>query len=67
MFAPWRSQNHVRKTWVSDYWKITLLYVYNDLGQILECGFNLASKNFTFLLERACVARYRTECANMPQ
>ena len=67
MFAPWRSQNHVRKTWVSDYWKITLLYVYNDLGQILECGFNLASKNFTFLLERACVARYRTEYANMPQ
>ena len=22
MFAPWRSQNPVRKTWVSDYWKI---------------------------------------------
>ena len=22
MFAPWRSQNPVRKTWASDYWKI---------------------------------------------
>ena len=22
MFAPWRSHNPVRKTWVSDYWKI---------------------------------------------
>ena len=22
MFAPWRSQNPLRKTWVSDYWKI---------------------------------------------
>ena len=22
MFAPWRSQNPVRKTWVSGYWKI---------------------------------------------
>ena len=22
MFAPWRSQNPVRKTWISDYWKI---------------------------------------------
>ena len=46
---------------------VQLLYDYNDLGQILECGFNLASKSFTFLLERACVARYRTEYANMPQ
>ena len=34
-----------------------LLYIYNDLGQILECGFNLASKKITLLLERACVAR----------
>ena len=22
MFAPWRSQNPARKTWISDYWKI---------------------------------------------
>ena len=39
--------------------------VCNDLGQILKCGFNLASKNFSFLLERACVARYRTEYASV--
>ena len=44
-----------------------MLYVYNDLGQILECGFNLAPKNFAFLLEKACVARYRTEYASVKE
>ena len=29
---------------------VLLLYIYNDLG------FNLATKKFTFLFERACVA-----------
>ena len=41
------------------------IYIYYDLGQILECGFNLTSKNFTFLLETACVASYRTEYASV--
>ena len=35
-----------------------LLHMYIDLGHILEWGFNLASKKFAFLFERAFVARY---------
>ena len=34
--------------------------MYFDLGHILKCGFNLATKKFTFVFERAFVARYRT-------
>ena len=32
--------------------------MYVDLGHIHEWGFNLASKKFAFLFERAFVARY---------
>ena len=32
--------------------------MYIDLGHIHEWGFNLASKKFAFLFERAFVARY---------
>ena len=31
---------------------VQLLYMYVDLGHILEWGFNLASKKFTFLFEK---------------
>ena len=37
---------------------IIALYIYVDLAHILEWGFNLASKKFAFLFERAFVARY---------
>ena len=45
---------------------VQLLCIYNNLGQILERGFNLASKKFTFLLERACVAPYRICLSKRP-
>ena len=44
------------------------MYVCNDLGQILECGFNmfnLASNKSTFLFKRACPASYLTAYASV--
>ena len=37
MFAPWRSQNPVRKTWVSDYWKIIHCFPSRDARQGESC------------------------------
>ena len=45
----------------SQYNRVTSLW----LGQILECGFNLASYKCTFLFERACVASYVTIYASV--
>ena len=62
----WTQYSSVKMTFaVRSQYNILLLYIYNDLGQIFECGFNLASKTCTFFFERACVALYRT--AYMPQ
>ena len=36
MFAPLRFQNPVRKTWVSDYWKIIRLAEFRDTAP-LKC------------------------------
>ena len=50
MFAPWRSQNPVRKTWVSDYWKIIHWY---DGTACTACIFSIVA---CFL--RCCVQSY---------
>ena len=53
MFAPWRSQNPVRKTWVSDYWKIihsighTTSFIYPEINHAF------ITKNATPCSERA--------------
>ena len=48
MFAPWRSQNPVCKTWVSDYWKIIhyVLTAKFSQKQILTTFPNFLSWNF---------------------
>ena len=49
---------------VRSQYNILLLYIYNDLGHVFECDFNLASKKCTFFFERACVA-HRTAYASV--
>ena len=46
MFAPWRSQNPVRKTWVSDYWKIIHSTHRKILG-LVEMTFGLVNASFS--------------------
>ena len=48
MFAPWRSQNPVLKTWVSDYWKI----IHYCIGQ--KSAVTMASDQKSDLYHGAC-------------
>ena len=50
MFAPWRSQNPVRKTWISDYWKI--IHCQLSLGYFAPQFLFLHSQQNKFNLNR---------------
>ena len=53
MFAPWRSQNPVRKTWVSDYWKIIHL-VHSVLCKVAMHGSPWRCIRLSLLLDKPC-------------
>ena len=49
MFAPWRSHNPVRKTWVSDYWKIIHWFYSFFWITLSPIGWNAVCRKYTYI------------------